>query len=149
MRITHGVTAAALAATAGLMLTACSADSEGGSDAATGSAASATDIVSAIETATGCEAFGGTWDGGEADDDAAAAWEYTCDADADGTVETTLWVYADAAAATDDLANVEAASDVTAIVAGETFIVATTDSSHLASAANQDGEIVRELPAAE
>ncbi|SEI92201.1 hypothetical protein [Demequina mangrovi] len=151
MAFNNGVKVALVAATAGLLLSACSADSDAEASA---SAEVATPdfaaIAEDIDTRTGCDAFGGTWEGGEsADADAAAGWVYTCDADGDGTVETTLSIYATGDDLATGLTEVEAAAEDTAILAGGDYIVATTDSSHFATVADTDVEIVRELPVAE
>ncbi len=150
MRFNNGVKTALVAATAGLLLSACSSDSGTDASEAAESTVDTAAIAANIDTLTGCDTFGGTWAGGEStDEDAAAVAEYTCDVDGDGAIETTLWIYGSADDAAADLANVEAASADTAILEGDGYLVATTDSSHLASIANEDLAIVRELPVAE
>ena len=149
MRINNGVKGALVAAATGLLLTACSSDAEpeATATAAAESGSEFAAIAEDIDTRTGCDAFGGVWAAGEAGEGVAEV--YTCDVDGDGAAETTLTLYATHADLEADLANVEAASDATAIVTSETYVVATTDSSHLASISATDVEVVRELPVAE
>ncbi|MDN4476866.1 hypothetical protein QQX09_13490 [Demequina sp. SYSU T00192] len=151
MRITPGAKTALVAATAGLLLTACAADTDSAAESSASASADAAPNVAAIvadvNTVTGCEAFGGTWAGGKvAGEGVVAGWEYTCDVDGDDVVETTLRIYADDADLETDLATVEAASTDTAIVQGSGYLVATTDWSHLSSLVETDVELVRELP---
>ncbi|WP_062529663.1 hypothetical protein [Demequina rhizosphaerae] len=151
MRITHGAKTALVAVTAGLLLTACAADTDSAAEAsASASADAAPDvatIVADVNTVTGCDTFGGTWAGGKvAGEGVVAGWQYTCDIDGDGEAETTLSIYEDAADLATDLPNVEAAAEDTAIVEGAGYLVATSDWSHLASLVETDVELVRELP---
>ncbi|WP_062316189.1 hypothetical protein [Demequina maris] len=152
MRITPGAKTALVAAAAGLLLSACAADTDSAAGAsASASADAAPDvatIVADVNTVTACETFGGAWAGGRvAGEGVVAGWEYTCDVDGDGVAETTLSIYNDAADLEADLATIEAASADTAIVKGAGYLVATTDWSHLASLTETDVEVVRELPA--
>ncbi len=154
MRFNHGVKLAMVAATAGLMLSACSADSDTDASASAAAPAAAeinvAGIAEDINTATGCEAFGGTWSGGKvAGEGVVASYEFGCDVDGDGVAETIHSIYDSVATADGDVANVEALVAETGIVKGEGYIVATTDTSHFATLAGTDAEVVREVTVAE
>ncbi|WP_062385609.1 hypothetical protein [Demequina iriomotensis] len=153
MRINNGVKAALLATTAGMLLAACSSDADTDASPSASAASAAPDVAAIAEqvnTATGCDTFGGSWAGGRvAGEGVLAGWEFTCDVEGDGVVETTVAIYETADALESDLANREAATADTAILRGEGYLVTTTDASHLASVANLGAETVRELPAAE
>ncbi|WP_062520927.1 hypothetical protein [Demequina silvatica] len=153
MRFSIGAKATILAATAALALSACAADSEAGASAsASASAESAPNvgtIVADINTLTGCETFGGVWSGGKlAGADVVAGYQYTCDVDGDGVAETTLSIYNATDDLEADLANVEAANADAAVLRGDHYLVATTDSSHIASLENEGVEVLRELASA-
>ncbi|WP_062303744.1 hypothetical protein [Demequina subtropica] len=154
MRINHGVKVALVAATAGLMLSACSSDSDADATAtATAMAEAGPDVAAIAEninTLTGCDAFGGSWAGGKvAGEGVIAGWEFTCDVDGDGVVETTVAIYEGTDMQEADLPNIEAASDTTGVLTGEYFTVSTSDTSHFASIANDDVTVVREVTIAE
>ncbi|WP_062313812.1 hypothetical protein [Demequina rhizosphaerae] len=151
MRIHQGTKAVLVAATAGLALAACTSGSDSDASAAASSATTAisaaavnvSGIVDDVRTASEC----GSWAGGKmAGEGVVAGWEYTCDADGDGTPEATLSIYVSQDDVDSDLATVEAASSDTGIATGDHFIFTTTDEAQLAAIADLGGEVVREVP---
>ncbi|WP_084101856.1 hypothetical protein [Demequina sp. NBRC 110051] len=149
------VSALAVAGFGAVLLAGCAPASEAESSptASTSPAAEQSvnvgDVVADVKTLTGCETFGGTWAGGKvAGEDVVAAWEYTCDVDGDGTVETTLAIYDTAEDQEADLAVREADSADTALLEADGYTITTTDSSHFQTFEGDGLTVARELPAA-
>ncbi|MDN4478562.1 hypothetical protein QQX10_01985 [Demequina sp. SYSU T00039] len=144
MRITKSATAAALAATAGILLAGCTADSAS-EETPTASASAVElnvgDLLATVKASADCPA----WVGGKvAGEGVVAGWEYTCDADGDEAVDATLTIYTSADARDGDLAAIEAADASAGIVVGDGFVFVTNDPADLASV-GELGEIVREI----
>ncbi|WP_084129074.1 hypothetical protein [Demequina sp. NBRC 110055] len=149
------VSALAVAGIGAVLLAGCAPASEADSTptASTSPAAEQAvnvgDVVANVKTLTGCETFGGTWAGGKvAGEDVTAAWEYTCDVDGDGAVETTLAIYDTAEDQDADLATREAAGTDTGLLTAEGYTIITTDSSHFQTFEGDGLTVARELPAA-
>lgn len=146
MRITRTASALMLAATAGIVLAGCSADT--GADASPSASAAAAelnvgDLLANVKAAAGCDA----WTGGKvAGEGVIAGWEYVCDADGDSEPDATLTIYTDAESRDAGLAAIESADASSGVVLGDAFVFVTSDPDELAAVAVL-GEVVRE-PAA-
>ncbi|WP_062464115.1 hypothetical protein [Demequina soli] len=147
MRMNQGIKVAVVAASAGLLLAACSTDSD--TDASTSPAASDTvatlnvsQIVEDIRTATGCE----SWAGGRvAGEGVLASYEYSCDATGEGTDVSTFRVYTSGDALDSDLVTIEADDTTSGIVKTDSYIFATPDADQLAAVSALGGEVVRDI----